>query len=130
MSKQKEIVKVKIFRFNPDTDTVPTYKTYEVQWGFIGNVLQLLKKIYEEMDSTLAFRYYSCGYTFCNGCMMNINRKPAHACFTKVKPGEELTLEPMQGYPVIRDIVVDFGRTYVTPEATYEVTKGASIRKT
>lgn len=129
MSKQKEIVKVKVFRFNPDKDTVPTYKTYEVQWNFIGNVLQLLKKIYDEIDATLAFRYYSCGYTFCNGCMMTINGKPTHACFTKVKPGDELTLEPMQGLPLIRDLVVDFGRTYVTPEATYEVTKGVAIRK-
>ena len=128
MSKQKEIVKVKIFRYNPETDTIPSYRTYEVKWNFIGNVVQLLKKIYEEQDRTLAFRYYACGYQFCNGCMMTINGKPTHACFTKVRPGDELTLEPMSGYPIIRDLAVDFGRQYVTPEGAYNISKGVMIK--
>ncbi len=123
------IVNVKIFRYNPDTDTAPTYQTYEVPWDGVGNVLQLLKQIYETMDRTLAFRYYACGYQFCNGCLMTINGKGTHACFTKVKAGDQLTLEPMTGYPIIRDLVVDFGRTYVTPTATYEISHGTTIKQ-
>ena len=130
MPKSKEIVKVKVFRYNPDTDTVPTYKTYEVPWEGVGNVLQLLKQIYEAMDRTLAFRYYACGYQFCNGCMMTINGKGTHACFTKVKAGDELVLEPMKGYPIIRDLVVDFGTKVTTPEATYEISRGTTIKQT
>ena len=126
----QEIVKVKIFRYNPDTDTAPTYQTYEVPWQGIGNVLQLLKQIYEDMDRTLAFRYYACGYQFCNTCMMTINGKGVHACFTKVKAGDELTLEPMKGYPVIRDLVVDFGRTVPTSDGTYEISRGTTIKQT
>lgn len=129
MSKTKGIVKVKIFRYNPDTDTVPMFKTYEVPLEGVVNVLQLLKQVYEEMDRTLAFRYYACGYQFCNGCMMTINGKPTQACFTKVKPGDELTLKPMKGYPVIRDLVVDFGITHITSEGTYEISKGAVIKE-
>lgn len=130
MSKAKDVVKVKIFRYNPDTDIAPTYRTYEVPWDKVGNVLQLLKQIYEQMDRTLAFRYYACGYRFCNTCMMTINGKGTLACFTKVKPEDELTLEPMKGYPIIRDLVVDFGRTVTTPEGTYEISRGTTIKQT
>jgi len=123
-------VKVKIFRYNPDMDNFPTYKTYEVPWNEKGNVLQLLKTIYKDLDRTLAFKYYSCGFKFCNSCMMLINGKPAHACLTLVKPGDEITIEPMPGYPIIRDLVVDFGRKVSTPEGVvYEIRKGAYVRR-
>ena len=125
----KETVKVKIFRYNPDTDTAPTYKTYVIPWTEMGNVLQLLKEIYQTMDRTLAFHYYCCGYKFCNQCMMTINGKAAHACFTKVNPGDELVLEPMKSYPIIRDLVVDFGRKIATSEGTYQISKGATIKQ-
>ena len=126
----KETVKVRIFRYNPDTDLAPTYQTYEVPWQGIGNVLQLLKHIYDEVDSTLAFHYYACGYQFCNTCMMMINGKGVHACITKVKAGDDLVLEPMVGYPVIRDLAVDFGRRITTPEGTYKLSKGTTITRT
>ena len=130
MSTTKGIVKVKIFRYNPDTDVAPTYKTYIVPWEGTGNVTQLLKQVYEEMDRTLAWRYYACGYhTSCNNCVMTINGQAAKACFTKVKPGDELTLEPMKGYPIIRDLAVDLGMTVPTGEASYEVSKGAIVKQ-
>ena len=118
-------VKATIFRYNPDTDAAPTYQTYEVPWTEKGLVIQLLKTIYVDIDRTLAFRYYACGHKVCNGCMMKINGKPTHACFTFVLPGDELRIEPMPGYPIIRDLVVDFGRR-VGP---YEIRRGAVIRK-
>lgn len=133
----KTTIKVKVFRFNPETDLVPSYKTYEVPWEKAnemqderGNALQVLKAIYENLDRTLAFPYFSCGYKFCNNCMMTINGVPTHACSFMVGPGDELTIEPMKGYPIIRDIVVDWGRTYVTPQGTYEVSKGTIIKET
>lgn len=122
-------VKAKIFRYDPDSDLYPAYKLYHVQWDEEGNVLQLLKKIYEDYDKTLAFRYYACGFKFCNGCMMMINGKPSHACLTLVKPGDEITVEPMPGYPIIKDLVVDFGQKISTPEGVYEIRKGAIIKK-
>ena len=125
----EKIVKVKVFRYNPDVDLAPTYRIYEVPWDEAGNVLQLLKTIYETLDKTIAFRYYSCGFKFCNGCMMTINGRVAHACFTVINPGEELVLEPLKGYPVIRDLVVDFGRKVTTEERTYDLSKGANVKE-
>ena len=122
-------VTVRIFRYNPETDAGPTYRTYAVPWEETGNVMQLLKQIYKTLDNTLAFSYYACGYRFCNTCMMTINGSVTHACFRKVSPGEELLLEPMKGYPIIRDLAVDFGRKITTPEGTYRISKGVIIKK-
>ena len=124
----KGIVKVKVFRYNPDVDPFPTYRTYEVQWEGRGNVLQLVKQIHDDLDRTLAFVNFACGYKFCNGCMMTINGVVTHACMTFVEPGNEFTLEPMKGYPIIRDLVVDFGMKVSTPEGTYEISRGAVIK--
>ena len=133
----KSTIKAKVFRFNPETDALPKYQTYEVPWvapdefqSERGNVLQVLKAIYESLDATLAFPYYCCGYKFCNGCMMTINGVPTHACGYMVEPGDEVVLEPMKGYPVIRDLVVDWGRKYVTADGIVEVSRGAIIKET
>lgn len=125
----EKTVTVKILKYNPETDVGPRYKTYVVPWEETGNVMQLLKQIYKTLDNTLAFNYYACGYRFCNNCRMTINGSPGFACFTKVKPGDELLLEPMKNFPVIRDLAVDFGRTITTTEGTFRVSKGATIRK-
>jgi len=120
-------VKAKIFRYNPEVDLVPKYQTYEVQWEGKGNVLQLVKQIHDEEDRTLAFNHFACGYKFCNGCMMMINGKVAHACLTYVEPGDEFVIEPMQGRPVIRDLVVDFGRRISALGRIYEISRGTTI---
>jgi succinate dehydrogenase/fumarate reductase-like Fe-S protein len=125
----KGIVKAKIFRFNPDTDLSPTYRTYAVKWEGKGNVLQLVKQIHDEQDRTLAFNNFACGYKFCNGCMMTINGNAAHACLTLVEPGNEFTIEPFKSYPLIKDLVVDFGTKVTTPTGTYEISKGAIIKE-
>ena len=125
----KGIVKAKIFRYNPDVDPYPTYKTYEVQWEGKGNVLQLVKQIHDEQDRTLAFVNFACGYVFCNGCMMTINGQITHACLTFVEPGNEFIIEPLKGYPIIRDLVVDRGKKVATSEGIYEISKGAIIKE-
>lgn len=126
---KKKTVTVKIFKYSPETEAGPTYKTYVVPWEETGNVMQLLKQIYKTQDNTLAFSYYACGYRFCNTCMMTINGSAKHACFTKVSPGDELLLEPLKGYPIIRDLAVDFGKKIITAEGTYRISKGVTIKK-
>ena len=125
----KGIIKAKVFRYNPDKDLYPSYKTYDVPVEETLMVLQVLKQIYEEQDRTLAFKYFACGHKFCNSCMMMINGKAKHACMTIVKPGEEVVVEPLKNYPVIRDLVVDFGRTVRAPEGAFQILKGAVVRK-
>lgn len=128
-AESKGLVKAKIFRYNPSVDRAPTYKTYQVEWEGKGNVLQLVKQIYSEQDSTLAFVNYACGYIFCNGCMMTINGKATHACLTFVEPGNEFVIEPLKGYPIIKDLIVDFGMKVSTPTGIYEISKGALVKE-
>jgi succinate dehydrogenase / fumarate reductase iron-sulfur subunit len=120
------IVTVKVFRYNPKTDLYPRYKTYEVPIEEKMMVLQVLKQIFEKQDRTIAFRYFSCGFKLCNSCMMTINGQVKHACMFAVKPGDKITLEPLTGYPLIRDLVVDFGRRVQTPDGTFQLYKGIS----
>ena len=127
--KAKGTVKAKIFRYNPDTDLYPCFKTYEVSIGETITVLQILKQVFEEQDRTLCFRYFSCGFKFCNSCMMMINGKARHACLTLVNPGDEIVLEPLRNYPIIRDLAVDFGRSVYASDGTYQILSGTIVRK-
>ena len=38
-------------------------------------------------------------------------------------------MEPMRGYPVIKDLAVDFGVTIMTPEGGFKKMEGTLIRK-
>ena len=38
---------------------------------------------------------------------MMVNGKPAMACFTPIKEGRDITVEPLRGFPVERDLIVD-----------------------
>lgn len=69
-------------------------------------VLDLLMKIKEDLDGTLAFRY-ACRMGLCGACTVKINGKPRLACTTMVADlGGEITVEPITE-KVIKDLVVD-----------------------
>jgi succinate dehydrogenase/fumarate reductase-like Fe-S protein len=59
---------------------------------------------------------------------MQINGKTARACETLVSPGDEVTLRPLPNRPIIRDLVVDFGRPHRTNGDEVTVTRGAFLR--
>ena len=88
-----------------------------------------LKYIRDNIDETLAFRDYCCGCAWCMSCLMMVNGKGSRTCSWLLKPGESLTVEPMQGNPVIKDLVVDFGVTKTTPQGTFKKMEGTLIKK-
>ena len=124
-----EPVVLKIFRYDPSMDRVPTYQSYQVPWkeGFL--LLSALKYVRENFDETLAFRDYCCGCGWCNSCLMTINGKGLRTCLKPLKPGENLKVEPIRGFTVIKDLVVDFGVTLTTPEGIFRKMEGTLIRK-
>lgn len=99
-----------IFRFNPLVDSEPYQQAYgEIEYQAADNVLDLILKINETIDSTLTFRY-SCESTICGCCAMHINGKARLACDVKVAELAEegcLTIEPLNNFAVIKDLVVD-----------------------
>lgn len=100
----QEKVFARVFRYDPATDSKPYYKTYELPWKPYLSVLEVLVTIYEAYED-IAFDY-GCRAVWCGRCGMMVNGKPVLACMTPVKPGE-ITIEPLKGFPVIRDMIVD-----------------------
>lgn len=99
---------LKIFRFNPETDTKPHYDTFTVMGEPEDRVLDLLEKIRDEHDGTLGFRR-SCAHGVCGSDAMRINGRNYLACKVLVKDlgTDEITVEPLLGLPVLKDLIVD-----------------------
>jgi len=93
-----------VFTYDPAKDASPTYKSYEVPWKEYITVLEVLNYIFQEYEPISL--EYSCGQKCCGRCAVMVNAEPKFACFTVLKPGAA-TIEPLKGFPVIRDLVVD-----------------------
>ncbi len=124
-----EPVSLKIFRYDSETDQVPTYKTYQVPWSEGLLLLTAIKYIRDHLDDTLAFRDYCCGCSWCLSCMMMVDGKGMRTCSRVLHPGESILVEPMKGYPVIKDLAVDFGMTVTTPDGVFKKMEGTVIRR-
>lgn len=122
-------VYLKIFRFDPIKDKAPKYEIYEVPWRENLTLLSALDYIRKNLDETLAFRDYCCGCSWCMSCLMMVNGKGVQACSKILESSERLTIEPLRGFPIIRDLVVDFGIEIKTPFADLRRTEGTFLRK-
>jgi succinate dehydrogenase / fumarate reductase iron-sulfur subunit len=109
------MLKVSIYRYNPETDAEPYMQDVEVDTGgkdlMVLDVLELIKG----QDTTVAYRR-SCREGVCGSDGMNINGKNGLACIMPLsealKGGKKLVLRPLPGLPVIRDLVVDMSLFY------------------
>ena len=108
------MLQVSIYRYNPETDSAPYMQEYQVDTQgrdlMVLNVLEMLKA----QDTTLAYRR-SCREGVCGSDGMNMNGKNGLACITslsQVVKDNKLTLRPLPGLPVVRDLAVDMGLFY------------------
>ncbi len=124
-----EPVHLRVFRFDPAADRVPRYAEYQVPWREGLLLLGALKYVRDNLDETLAFRDYCCGCSWCSSCIMTVDGKGIQTCSRPVKPGESLVVEPAWGFPVIKDLAVDFGITVATQEGVFRKMEGTVIRK-
>jgi succinate dehydrogenase / fumarate reductase iron-sulfur subunit len=100
-------ITLKIFRFNPETDKRPHYKTYKVEGEATDRVLDLLEYVKGYYDGTLSFRR-SCAHGICGSDAMRINGRNYLACKVLVRDlGTKITIEPVLGLKVIKDLIVD-----------------------
>jgi succinate dehydrogenase / fumarate reductase, iron-sulfur subunit len=97
----------KIQRFNPDRDKKPHYEEYRIQLEQTDRVLDGLNEIKWRQDGTLTYRR-SCAHGVCGSDAMRINGRNRLACKVLIKDlPEHITIEPMLGFTVIKDLVVD-----------------------
>jgi succinate dehydrogenase / fumarate reductase, iron-sulfur subunit len=100
-------MKISIYRYDPDKDDKPYMKDYDVKLEHSDNMLLDALVRVKEMDDSFAFRR-SCREGVCGSDAMNINGKNGLACVTKIADlPDQVTLRPLPGLPVIRDLIVD-----------------------
>ena len=97
-----------IFRFDPERDKSPAFKTYEIETRPSDRILDCLNRIRWEQDGTLAFRM-SCGHGVCGSDAMKINGRCGLACQKLVREyeGDQITIEPLPSFNVLKDLIVD-----------------------
>jgi succinate dehydrogenase / fumarate reductase iron-sulfur subunit len=102
-------VNLKIFRFNSETDEKPHYDRFTIDAEPEDRVLDLLEYVKGYRDGTLAFRR-SCAHGVCGSDAMRINGVNRLACKVLVQDlgKSEITVEPMLGFKVLKDMIVDF----------------------
>ena len=124
-----EPVSLKIFRYDPGRDQAPFYRTYQVPWQDGLLLLGAIRYVRDHLDETLAFRDYCCGCSWCMSCTMMVDGKGMRTCSRVLHPGERVLVEPMRGYPIIKDLTVDFGVKITTSEGVFKKMEGTVLRK-
>ena len=96
-----------IYRYDPDKDVAPRMQRYQIDVHPGDRMLLDVLIRLKAMDPTLSFRR-SCREGVCGSDAMNINGKNGLACLTNMTTlPQTVTLKPLPGLPVVRDLVVD-----------------------
>jgi len=104
----QQTITLKVTRYRPEQEEEPTAQAYEVPFNEDWVVLDALNHIKDQMDGTLSYRW-SCRMGVCGSCGMMINGEPKLTCATFLRdyyPGE-IRVEPLDNFPVVRDLVID-----------------------
>jgi len=99
---------VEILRYRPEREAEPTWERFEVPFEDNWMVLDALNHIKEQLDGTVSYRW-ACRMGVCGSCGMMVNGEPTLTCATYLEsllPGP-VRIEPLRGFPVIRDLVGD-----------------------
>ncbi|CAM5437544.1 MULTISPECIES: succinate dehydrogenase iron-sulfur subunit [Streptomyces] len=102
-------VTFRVRRFNPELSAEATWEDFQLEIDPKERVLDGLHKIKWDLDGTLTFRR-SCAHGICGSDAMRINGKNRLACKTLIKdinPEKPITVEPIKGLTVLKDLVVD-----------------------
>ncbi|MCK4743552.1 MAG: succinate dehydrogenase iron-sulfur subunit [Sulfuriflexus sp.] len=101
-----------IYRYNPDVDAKPYMQDFVLDDCPPDMMLLDALLLLKEQDETLGFRR-SCGEGVCGSDSMSINGRNGLACVTSLASlGGKVTLRPLPGRPVIRDLIVDMEQFY------------------
>ena len=104
---EKLTVHLRVKRYNPETDKRPHWQEFEVEAEPTDRVLDTLHTVKWTVDGTLTFRR-SCAHGVCGSDAMVINGANGLACVQLIQDvGTSISLEPIRGLPVIKDLVVD-----------------------
>ena len=98
---------LKIFRFNPQVSDDAWWDEFTLQVDPFERLVEVLHEVKWYHDGTLTFRR-SCAHGICGSDAMVINGRNALACKVLVKDvAPKVTIEPIRGLPVLKDLIVD-----------------------
>lgn len=100
-------VTLRIKRFNPEQDQKAHFEEYKVEVEGTDRVLDALNQVKWYQDGTLTYRR-SCAHGICGSDAMRINGRNRLACKILMQDlGKRITLEPLIGFKVEKDLLVD-----------------------
>jgi fumarate reductase iron-sulfur subunit len=103
-----ETITLEVTRYRPEREREPTFQTYEVPFRKDWVVLDALNYIKDRLDGSLSYRW-SCRMGVCGSCGMMVDGEPKLTCATFLSgymPGP-VRVEPLQYFPVVRDLVIE-----------------------
>ncbi len=112
LSSTKNIT-LRVARYNPNEDSKKKFQEFQIPVQRWTTVLEAILRAKGHIDHSIAVRY-SCRQATCGSCGMKINGRPRLACFTKISEldSDVVTVEPMDNFPIIRDLAVSFDRMF------------------
>ncbi|MFE3449874.1 succinate dehydrogenase iron-sulfur subunit [Nonomuraea sp. NPDC059194] len=101
-------IRLEISRYRPEQDSEPVFESFDVPMSEDWAILDGLNYVKDQLDGTLSFRW-SCRMGVCGSCGMTVNGRPRLTCGTFLSEfgGGPVRIEPLKGFPVIRDLVVE-----------------------
>lgn len=104
MSRERDEITVRVFRYDPERDDAPRYEVHRLPRRAHMRVLDALNHVYEEAPDSLAHRWY-CGTKKCGECALSVNGAPQLGCWEPAL--DDMVCEPLTNFPIVRDLVVD-----------------------
>ena len=103
-----ESVTLQVSRYRPEKEAEPTWQSYEVPFRRDWMILDALNYIKDYLDGSLSYRW-ACRMGVCGSCGMMVNGQPVLTCATYLKSPQAgpIRVEPLRGFPVIRDLIGD-----------------------
>jgi succinate dehydrogenase / fumarate reductase iron-sulfur subunit len=100
-------ITLRIKRYDPEIDAAPHFEEYRIDGEPMDRVLDALNTIKWQQDGTLTYRR-SCAHGVCGSDAMRINGRNRLACKVLLQDlGQNITIEPLIGFTVIKDLIVD-----------------------
>lgn len=103
----EKTMELEILRYRPEQDQKPSFQTYVIPFKQEWVVLDAVNYIKDYIDGSLSYRW-SCRMGVCGSCGMMVNGVPKLTCaaFLRDYYPEKIRVEPLNGFPIQRDLVI------------------------
>jgi succinate dehydrogenase/fumarate reductase-like Fe-S protein len=102
----KHTARLRIRRGTAD-EPQPRYQEFTLPFEAGTTVLDALIAIRRQQDPSLAIRYSCINANVCKECLIAIDGVVDYACTTRLHDDKVMTLEPLPGKPLLRDLVTE-----------------------